>query len=1307
MSKIVEKISSELRNAYRSKLAAVNQAKSLKIISSDIYTEEERFLYELLQNAVDSFADTGKDDLDIKISLSGDYLAFMHNGAAFSDADVEGICGVGNGTKANDAKKIGYKGIGFKSVFAHSDKVIIKSGEHCFSFDKPYWQSHADFEMPWQIIPLNAEIPHGQLYDEKYTVCTYIKTKNTKIISSTISRLLSDSDFLLFLGCKNASIVYYNGESVYTSLKKVSNGGKVTLYKNDVIDSCWLVHNIDPLDAIIPAEVKSLIAEDDNTPEKLKESTTFDLSFAISLDKNSKLEPIKESVLYTYLPTSATMGFPFLVNANFITDAGRQQLHKNSEWNKFLIGRIPFEYLKWIATISRENDNYFKVLPLPMDTSSPLDIVFNDALSQAINTIAFIPAGHEIRKAIDVFIDRMGIASLFSSSIVAKHINRSYGKSFDEGGLIESKGITVFKKYGVFVFDKDCLKNFFDDGNALSGLTVDDDEKLVRYLYAFYADNESDRSNLIETLKATCFLLEESGKISTPLGMLFPSDYYENKDYIEKASILNSTLFDSLKGDTDLVKWLSLLGVEEISNLSVIRNVICNEDFVTKDNAIDVGRFLFKVSQKEDLFGEIALWQLQQVKFLTVGGTLRSINDLYLSHDYNPDIDLEPVHSKDIYVSGEYVKNESLDEWKVFFKKMGVSSSFEMKTIRIKRQVAENSYPVLQKAIEPSEKVGYHSYNGNTYYFHCQSFDVKYYPLIDIQPTSDQHDIGKLLWSNVLTRPKPIFSNASDYIRGRSYLVERSLELCKYNGNECFAKYVLANMQHFPSVRGAMLLAGDIFINSSINSELAGNHLHILDIDGEVDDSWYCLLQFKRDLTLDDLLQVLSSIADEDCSSEKDRISKIYHRIIENYNLCSHDIQEKLHKWGEKNHILSNDGSFKSPSELSHVTLDGFASRYAPFTGDDDASDEVIELLQIMGLTVITRNSIKTTIKGKVENEPFALRLKSVISPLALIKCNSDSERYAECKDELLSIIDSSRFYQCDSITLTYGDKNDTLEKNTFALDGQFHYTSTLRAATIEPLLSPLCKFLNLKGKERELFILLIEQDLDGIRKNLKEKGYNVEILEDSQESLPPLLGYVSTDVIDENEKLKKRITALEEHLNEIDANGTASVCRGEYQSLAQKQRIEAQLEAQRYLKAIKPDWVFPKGYGEVDEDGSPYCDTRLRVQTPVGKQEIVLKSHKNQSAPFKITVLEWDYISNYQAKIFVYTGSDIKEIAPYDLIRNQSSVSISFSTKNLYVEEKIQEFAQAMHYFKELHFDFESFDISTQAASIRSKYNK
>ena len=48
----------------------------------------------------------------------------MHNGAAFTETDIEGLSDVGNGSKTTNAKKVGYKGIGFKSVFMKSTQVL-------------------------------------------------------------------------------------------------------------------------------------------------------------------------------------------------------------------------------------------------------------------------------------------------------------------------------------------------------------------------------------------------------------------------------------------------------------------------------------------------------------------------------------------------------------------------------------------------------------------------------------------------------------------------------------------------------------------------------------------------------------------------------------------------------------------------------------------------------------------------------------------------------------------------------------------------------------------------------------------------------------------------------------------------------------------------------------------------------------------------------------------------------------------------------------------------------------------------------
>ena len=94
------------KSDYNNPDQATTQEQSLIQLSSGIYTEEERFIFELFQNAVDAF-DNSTNCLNVKITIQKGYLVFMHNGQAFSKRDIEGLCDVGNGNKTKDIKKIG------------------------------------------------------------------------------------------------------------------------------------------------------------------------------------------------------------------------------------------------------------------------------------------------------------------------------------------------------------------------------------------------------------------------------------------------------------------------------------------------------------------------------------------------------------------------------------------------------------------------------------------------------------------------------------------------------------------------------------------------------------------------------------------------------------------------------------------------------------------------------------------------------------------------------------------------------------------------------------------------------------------------------------------------------------------------------------------------------------------------------------------------------------------------------------------------------------------------------------------------
>ena len=70
----------------------------------------------------------------------------------FDERDVRGVCGVGEGTKAEDLTQIGKFGIGFKSVYAYTFTPEIHSGIENFGIEnyvRPYSVECRNIEDSW------------------------------------------------------------------------------------------------------------------------------------------------------------------------------------------------------------------------------------------------------------------------------------------------------------------------------------------------------------------------------------------------------------------------------------------------------------------------------------------------------------------------------------------------------------------------------------------------------------------------------------------------------------------------------------------------------------------------------------------------------------------------------------------------------------------------------------------------------------------------------------------------------------------------------------------------------------------------------------------------------------------------------------------------------------------------------------------------------------------------------------------------------------------------------------------------------
>ena len=94
-----------------------------------LYSERTHFIFELIQNAEDA------DATELAFKLFGDRLEVRHDGRPFTEADVRGVCGVGQSGKSGDLTKIGQFGIGFKSVYAYTRTPRVYSGGERFRID--------------------------------------------------------------------------------------------------------------------------------------------------------------------------------------------------------------------------------------------------------------------------------------------------------------------------------------------------------------------------------------------------------------------------------------------------------------------------------------------------------------------------------------------------------------------------------------------------------------------------------------------------------------------------------------------------------------------------------------------------------------------------------------------------------------------------------------------------------------------------------------------------------------------------------------------------------------------------------------------------------------------------------------------------------------------------------------------------------------------------------------------------------------------------------------------------------------------
>ncbi len=325
---------------------------------------KEVFIYELLQNANDypQKVDGLKMPVDIEFHITDNYLIFQHSGDYFDAKNIAAICSINEKEKTDNVEAIGYKGIGFKTVFLDNNYVLLRTGEYQFRFD--YEKTRNIEDTPWQILPIWTEdklIDQEVLdvldnADPKYRVQIALRPSDASILHDgnyNYEKLFSDvfetERVILFIPfVKSVSI--YIGNSSKPSIVRIKENDKwcVSPEKKYVGDiPTYLTEELN----------KRIDKSDGKIPEKYYNFRRTSVGFACRRE-GRYLQTVENACLYCYLPAKkAKFGFGFLMNTDMIPTGPRDNVEPKENINHAIAKIAGEQFFHWIHDLL-ESDQY-------------------------------------------------------------------------------------------------------------------------------------------------------------------------------------------------------------------------------------------------------------------------------------------------------------------------------------------------------------------------------------------------------------------------------------------------------------------------------------------------------------------------------------------------------------------------------------------------------------------------------------------------------------------------------------------------------------------------------------------------------------------------------------------------------------------------------------------------------------------------------------------------------------------------------------------------------------------------------------
>ncbi len=283
-----------------------------------MYSDRTHFIYELLQNAEDALArrTTPAKSREVRFELSHTGLRVSHFGAPFTETDVRGICGIGESTKSEGS--IGRFGIGFKSVYAFTDRPLISSGDEHFSIENFLWPTKQSpcSDRPGETVFV---LPFR---DNDATAASDIATGLRQLGPRTLLFLRHiDSVSWSVLGGPSGTYMRGEAETLATGVRKVQVIGEEQ-GRDLNVDETWMIFERGVFD------------------ERGDQLGIVEIAFlwaADGADRFVGIRPVTKSSLVVFFPTIVETHLGFVVHGPYRTTPNRDNVHTRDAWNLRLV----------------------------------------------------------------------------------------------------------------------------------------------------------------------------------------------------------------------------------------------------------------------------------------------------------------------------------------------------------------------------------------------------------------------------------------------------------------------------------------------------------------------------------------------------------------------------------------------------------------------------------------------------------------------------------------------------------------------------------------------------------------------------------------------------------------------------------------------------------------------------------------------------------------------------------------------------------------------------------------------------------